>query len=254
MIYNCSLNKMNQPERRAGPITIGRLAPDFIALSTQGYIRLSDYKGKWLILIAHPSAFGAVSTTEIISAAQDYPYLSERNIEIIGLTTDNIYSILAWVNDIYQNTGISIPFPIISDADLALSEMYGMISADRMYGATVRSTFIIDPLGRIRAIITLPVSTGANGEEILRILESILINENYNLHTPANWKPGDPVVVPNPVSYEEMVSRAENSESLGYYCPLWYLCYTNLNTESVDATAPPQVNNNDTQTTSQYSY
>ena len=244
MIDYCSLNQMNQPQRRFEPITIGRLAPDFIALSTQGYIRLSDYRGKWVVLTSHPSAFGAVSTTEIISAAQDYPRLSEQNIEIIGLTTDNIYSILAWVNDIYQNTGISIPFPIISDTDLSLSELYGMISADRTFGATVRSNFIIDPSGKIKAIITLPVSTGANGEEILRILESILINENYNLHTPANWKPGDPVVVPNPVSYEEMVSRAENSESLGYYCPLWYLCYTNLDMENAGAIIPPQVNNN----------
>ena len=244
MIYNCSLNKMNQPERRAGPITIGRLAPDFMALSTQGYIRLSDYRGKWLILTSHPSAFGAVSTTEIISAAQDYPRLSEQNIEIVGLTTDNIYANLAWINDIYQNKGISIPFPIISDPDLAVSEMYGMISPDRIFGETVRGTFIIDPTGHIRAILTLPVSTGVNWEELLVIINSILIKEKYNLNTPAGWKPGEPVVVPNPVSYEEMVSRAENSENLGYYCPFWYLCYTNLNTEDIGITAPSQVNNN----------
>jgi peroxiredoxin (alkyl hydroperoxide reductase subunit C) len=170
--------------------------------------------------------------------------LSANNIEIIGLTTDNISAILAWINDIYQNTGISIPFPIISDTDLSLSELYGMISPDRAFGSTVRSTFIIDPSGNVRAILTLPISTGINREEFYRILESILINENYNLHTPANWKPGDPVIVPNPVSYEEMVSRAENSESLGYYCPLWYLCYTNLDMENAGAIVPPQVNNN----------
>ena len=248
MIFNNSINNgMNQiaqPERRFGPITIGRLAPDFIALSTQGYIRLSDYRGKWVILTSHPSAIGAVSTTEIISAAQDYRQLSANNIEIIGLTTDNISAILAWINDIYQNTGISIPFPIISDTDLSLSELYGMISPDRAFGSTVRSTFIIDPSGHVRAILTLPISTGINREEFYRILESILINENYNLHTPANWKPGDPLVVPNPVSYEEMVARAENSESLGYYCPFWYLCYTNLDMENAGAIVPPQVNNN----------
>jgi peroxiredoxin (alkyl hydroperoxide reductase subunit C) len=134
MIFNNSMNQIAQPERRFGPITIGRLAPDFIALSTQGYIRLSDYRGKWVILTSHPSAFSAVSTTEIISAAQDYPQLSANNIEIIGLTTDNISAILAWINDIYQNTGISIPFPIISDTDLSLSELYGMISPDRAFG------------------------------------------------------------------------------------------------------------------------
>ena len=250
MIDYCSLNQMNQPEKKFEPITIGRLAPDFIALSTKGYIRLSDYKGKWLILSSHPAAFGAVSTTEIISAAQDYPIYSENNIEIVALNPDNIYSNLAWINDIYQNTGITIPFPIISDPDLSISEMYGMISPDRMYGATVRSTFIIDPSGRIRAIVTLPVSTGGSREEYFRIINSILINENFNLFTPANWKPGDPLIVPNPVSYEEMVNRAENAESLGYYCPFWYLCYTNLNTENigtapqVNNATPPQVNNN----------
>jgi peroxiredoxin (alkyl hydroperoxide reductase subunit C) len=244
MIFNNSMNQIAQPERRFGPITIGRLAPDFIALSTQGYIRLSDYRGKWVILTSHPSAFSAVSTTEIIGAAQDYPQLSANNIEIISLTTDNISAILAWINDIYQNTGISIPFPIISDTDLSLSELYGMISPDRAFAATVRSTFIIDPSGHIRAIFTLPVSTGGSRDEFYRVLQSLFINDNYNLHTPANWKPGDPLVVPNPVSYEEMVARAENSESLGYYCPFWYLCYTNLNIENTNTPAPSQVNNN----------
>lgn len=246
MIYNRNVSKMNQSERRPGPLTIGMLAPDFIALSTQGYIRLSDYRGKWLILSGHPSAFGAVSTTELISAAVDYSTYTDNNIEVVFLTPDNFYSNLAWVNDIYQNTGISIPFPIISDPDLSLSEMYGMISPDRMYGVTVRSTFIIDPTGHIRAIVTLPLSTGGNSEEYFRIINSILITEQYNLYTPANWKPGDPLVVPNPASYEEMVSRAENSESLGYYCPLWYLCYTNLNAvplpENINTTVHPQKN------------
>jgi peroxiredoxin (alkyl hydroperoxide reductase subunit C) len=243
MICSTGINNSNQPEGRFEPLTIGRLAPDFLALSTQGYVRLSDYRGKWIILTSHPQAFGAVSTTEIISYAQNYPALSAQNIEIIGLTTDNISAILAWINDIYQNTGISIPFPIISDTDLSLSELYGMISPDRIFAATVRSVFIIDPSGRIRAILTLPVSTGSNQEELLRILNSILIYENYNLQTPANWKPGDPLVVPNPISYEEMVARNEQSESLGYYCPFWYLCYTYLNANN-SSSPPAQTNNN----------
>ncbi|MBP7223126.1 MAG: redoxin domain-containing protein, partial [Sedimentibacter sp.] len=238
MIYNNSINKMNQPERRPDYLTIGRLAPDFTALSTQGYVRLSDYRGKWLILTSHPSAFGAVSTTEIISAAQNYSNLKERNIEVVGLTTDNIYANLAWVNDIYQRTGISVPFPIISDNDFAISEAYDMVSPDKAFEQTVRGIYIIDPTGHIRAIVKLPVSTGGSSEELLRIIDSILLNEQYNLYTPAGWIPGEPVIVPNPISYEEMVSRAENSERLGYYCPFWYLCYENLNT------APGQGNNN----------
>jgi len=245
MIYN-NINVTNKPERSS--ITIGSSAPDFIALSTKGYIRLSDYKGKWLILSSHPSAIGAVSTTELISAAQNYQFYKDRNIEIMGLTTDNINANLAWVNDIYQRTGIEIPFPIISDNDLAISEAYGMISPDRMFGETVRGIFIIDPTGHIKTIFTLPVSTGASRQEFTRIIDSILLNDEYKVSTPANWRPGAPVIVPNPVSYEEMVSRAENNERLGYYCPFWYLCYTNLSTApgqgNNNTNVPPKVNNN----------
>lgn len=244
MISNNSVNNINQPQRRIENITIGRLAPDFIALSTFGYVRLSDYKGKWLILSSSPSAFGAVSTTELIETAQLYPELLERNANLIGLTTDNLSANLAWVYDIYQKTGITIPFPIIADADLTISELYGMLNPDRLYGETVRDEFIIDPSGRIKAIITVPVATGRDTEQIIRILDSIQLEEAYGLQTPAGWSPGEPVLLPNVTSYEELINRINNQEALGYYCPAWYVCYTNFNPESVNNAAPPQVNNN----------
>lgn len=219
MISHNSVNNINQPERRIENVTIGRLAPDFIATSTLGNIRLSDYRGKWVILTSNPSAFGTVSTTEIINAAQRYDDILARNGAIIGLTTDNIYANLAWVYDIYQKTGLTIPFPIISDSDLEISELYGMLNPDRLYGETVRDTFIIDPTGRIKAIITLPVSTGRNIDELIRVFDSIQIKQNYDLNTPANWKPGDPVLLPNTTSYEEIINRISNREISGYYCP-----------------------------------
>lgn len=247
MIYNCSLN-MNQPERRSENVTIGRLAPDFIALSTQGYIRLSDYRGKWLILTSSPSAFGAVSTTELIETAQHYPDLLARNAYVIGLTTDNLSANLAWVYDIYQKTGVTIPYPIIADADLEISEMYGMLNPDRLYGETVRDAFIIDPSGRIKAIITLPVASGRDTDQIIKILDSIQLEETYGFQTPAGWSPGGPVLLPNVTSYEELINRMNNQEALGYYCPAWYYCYKNFNPESVNNAAPSQDNNNSIQT------
>jgi peroxiredoxin (alkyl hydroperoxide reductase subunit C) len=232
MISNNSINNnSNQPQRRSECVTIGRIAPDFIALSTQGYVRLSDYRGRWVVLSSNPSAFGAVSTTEIINAAQLYSEILKRNAVIIGLTTDNIYANLAWVYDIYQETGVTVPFPIIADSELEISEMYGMLNPDRLYGETVRDAFIISPFGNIKAIITMPSSTGRNSHELIRILDSLQIKEKYNLDTPSDWKQGDPVLVPNPTSYGEIINRAIESESLGYNCPLWYVCYTNLPVE-----------------------
>lgn len=238
-------NNLNQPERERECITIGRMAPDFIALSTQGYIRLSDYKGKWVLLASQPMAFSSTATTELIATAQYYPEILKRNIEVIGLTVDNVYANLAWVYDIYQKTGVPIPFPIIADADLKISELYGMLNPDRMYSESVRDAFIINPFGRIQAIITLPTSCGRNVEEILRIIDSLQITAKYNLQTPAGWKPGSPIVVePTPISYDELINRVNTKESQGLQCPFWYLCYKNLNTvDETNTEVPNEVNN-----------
>lgn len=230
--YTSVNNNRIQPETRLDCITIGRLAPDFVGLSTLGYISLSSYRGKWVVLASNPSAFGAVATTEIIDAALHYDSLLERNAYYIAMTTDNVYANLAWEYDINQTIGITIPFPIIGDADLVISNLYGMLNPDRVYGETVRNTFIINPVGRITAIYTLPVSTGKSIEEIIRVIDSMQIKENYNLNTPAGWQPGDPLLLPNTTSYEEIVNRMNNKEALGYNCPFWYVCYTNLNPEN----------------------
>lgn len=217
-----------------GCITIGRMAPDFMALSTKGYIRLSDYRGKWVIFISQPTAFASVATTEIIATALIYAELLKRNVEMICLTTDNIYANLAWVYDIYQKTGVEIPFPIITDADLRISEQYGMLNPDRMYEESVRSAFVINPNGRIKAVLTLPTSCGRNGEELLRVLESLQITEKYNLYTPANWQPGDQVLIPTPTNYDDLVTRIGNAENSNIQCPFWYVCYTDLPTEKIE--------------------
>ncbi|MGB4661469.1 MAG: redoxin domain-containing protein, partial [Mobilitalea sp.] len=163
---NLHINKLNnninnqENERRTECVTIGRLAPDFTALSTQGYIKLSDYRGKWVLLSSNPMGFTPVSTTEIIAAAQNYSEFQKRNTQLLSLTTDNNFANLAWIYDISQNTGVTIPFPIITDRNYTLSELYGMYNPDRVYEESVRDVFIINPVGKIMAIITLPVSCG----------------------------------------------------------------------------------------------
>lgn len=236
--YN--IRASNQPQRRTEVVTIGRLAPDFIALSTQGYIKLSDYRGKWVVLTSYPFPFSGVSTTEIINGARNYDEALKRNAQLIGLTTGNLSANLAWVYDIYQKTGITIPHPIIADDDLVVSELYGMLNPDRMYEQTVRDLFIIDPFGKIAAIITYPVSTGRNSEEIIRVLDSLQLYEQYKLKTPANWKQGEPVLLDDITSYEELINRMNNKEALGYYCPFWYVCFTNMPGENTEDTSPTQ--------------
>ncbi|WP_313343289.1 redoxin domain-containing protein [Sedimentibacter sp.] len=235
MIHNNNLvNNKNkhifnlQNQRGIECITIGRLAPDFIALSTHGYVRLSDYRGKWMLLASYPFSFGSVSTTEVISLAQEYNELEKRNVQVLALTTDSNSANLAWAYDIYQKTGITIPFPIIDDTNMQISEMYGMLNPDRMYGETVRNSFLINPEGRIKSILILPISCGRSGKELLRIIDSLQITEEYNLQTPANWNLGDPLVLPVPNTYEEILEREVNQEELNINCPFWYVCYQDM--------------------------
>lgn len=236
--YNNINNNLNPEERRLECVTLGRLAPDFIALSTQGYIRLSDYRGRWVLLASQPMAFTSVATTELIESAQFYPELLKRNAVMIGLTTDNVYANLAWIYDIYQKTGITIPFPIIADSDLKISEQYGMLNPDRLYGETVRDAFLINPFGRIRSILTLPASCGRSGQELIRVLDSLQVTERYNLYTPAEWRPGDPVLVPTPSTYGELINRVNTENSQDMQCPFWYVCYTDV--PNKDESSTPQ--------------
>lgn len=228
-----SINKIHRTETERttqnanGNLTLGRLAPDFMALTTQGYIRLNDYRGKWVVLLSTPMAFTSVSTTEMIGAAQLYPELKIRNTEIIGLTTDNNYANLAWINEIYQTTGILIPFPIISDNDKIVSNLYGMMSPDRLFDITVRDSILINPAGYIRAILTLPITCGRNGDELLRVIDSLQITESYGLATPAGWKQGEPVLIPAPNNVDGIMKIYQQDDP-NVVCPLWYLCYTNL--------------------------
>lgn len=242
MVSNNNINNVAEPVQRAGCVTIGRMAPDFYALSTLGYIRLSDYRGKWVIFFSQPMSYTPVSTSEIINASRYYPEFTKRNAQFISLTTDNVFANLNWVYDVYLKTGIHVPFPVIADSDKEISQLYGMMNIDRTYEESVRDAFIINPEGKIMAILTLPITCGRSGYELTRILDSLQLTANNNLYTPADWTLGDPVIVPPPANYEALINSVETSESSGLQCPLWYLCLQNTYTvEDKNATVQQNI-------------
>ncbi|TDX51031.1 peroxiredoxin (alkyl hydroperoxide reductase subunit C) [Orenia marismortui] len=199
-------------------------APDFTAITTQGEISLSDYRGRWVMLFSHPSDFTPVCTTEFVSFAQNYERFRERNVSLIGLSIDSVYSHIAWVRNIEELFGVKIPFPIIDDLGFKVANKYGMIQPGVSDTSAVRAVFIIDPEQIIRAIVYYPPQVGRNTNELLRLIEALQTADKYNVATPANWHPGEAVIVPPP----KTVKEAEDRLKQGYNCKDWYFCYRDL--------------------------
>lgn len=199
-------------------------APAFEAVTTHGVIRLSDYEGSWLILFSHPADFTPVCTTEFIGFAEIYPELQKRNVELLGLSVDSVYSHIAWVRNIEEKFNIKIPFPVIADLNKEVATLYGMVMPGESSTETSRCVFIIDPKGITRAMIYYPLTTGRNMQEILRVIDALQTSDKYQVATPANWKPGDKVIVPPP----KTVEMAEERVKEGYECVDWYLCKKEL--------------------------
>lgn len=228
MENNCLKVMNNSNEKRC--ISIGDTAPDFTAVTTMGNIKLSDYKGKWIVLFSHPGDFTPVCTTEFICFSKLNNEFLKRNCCLIGLSVDSIPSHLAWVHNIYKNTGITIPFPIIADSNMDISKKYNMIAPNVSNTNTIRNVYIIDPIQKIRCILSYPKTCGRNIGEILRILESLQITDNENVLTPANWIPNQSSIIPPPQTYNELLERT-NKNSL-YTCLDWYLCFNDTTNNS----------------------
>ncbi|KNF09219.1 3-Cys thioredoxin peroxidase [Gottschalkia purinilytica] len=204
-------------------LKLGMKAPEFKALTTFGTIKLSDFKGKWIVLFSHPGDFTPVCTTEFIAFAKYFCHFKNRNTQLLGLSIDSNPSHLAWVYNIYENTGVEIPFPIIADRDGRISRAYGMISPDVSSTETVRNVFVIDPKQKIRAILVYPLTNGRNIPEILRLIDALQTSDKEKVVTPANWIPGKPVVIPPPQTYKELKERKRCHKELE--CIDWYLCF-----------------------------
>lgn len=204
---------------------IGEKAPDFTAKTTHGELSLSDYKGKWVVLFSHPADFTPVCTSEFVAFQEVYDRLLDMNTELIGLSIDSVSSHIAWVRNIEENFNTIIGFPIIADLNQQVAMKYGMIMPESDGTETSRAVFVIDDKQTIRALIYYPLSTGRNMEEIVRLVKALRTTDEHGVSTPANWKPGDKVIVKPPQTKEEANERMNNSE---YECIDWYYCKKEL--------------------------
>jgi len=207
------------------------MAPNFEAKSTHGVIRLSDYtsKGKWVMLFSHPSDFTPVCSTEFIEFARRQADWDRLGVQLIGVSIDSLHSHIAWVLDLERISGVKIEFPIVVDLDQRISAAFGLVHEAVSDTATVRSVFVIDPKGMIRALLYYPMQLGRNVDELLRIFEALQTVDANGVSCPVNWKPGDAVVVPAPATQAEAEKRAGGAA--GMDVKSWYLSTKELVTK-----------------------
>ena len=206
---------------------IGDPAPEFRAMTTMGKINFpQDYKGSWVVLFSHPADFTPVCTTEFIGFSKMAEEFAALNTKLIGLSIDSLHSHLAWSRsieniDLDGNGPVKVKFPIIADISMEVAKKYGMLQTVAKT-QTIRAVFIVDPEGYIRTILYYPMSTGRNLPEIKRIIVALQKHDEDNVSTPANWQPGDNVIIGAPLTLEEAEARmADESEDLVKYD--WYL-------------------------------
>lgn len=199
-------------------------APEFEAKTTHGVKKLSDYRGKWVVLFSHPADFTPVCTTEFMAFANLHEEFAKLNCEVIGLSIDSIHSHIAWVRNIEEKMGVKIPFPVIADLDMKVAKAYGMLHPGASDTSAVRCVFFIDPEGIMRAMVYYPLSNGRNFDEILRLLTAMQTSDAHKCATPADWRPGDKVIVPPPATQEAAEKRLEE----GFECTDWYFCKREL--------------------------
>ncbi len=195
---------------------IGEKAPCFKAESTQGPINFpDDFKGKWVIFFSHPADFTPVCTTEFMTFAAMQPEFEKLNCKLLGLSIDSTYSHIAWLRTIKEKIefkgmkAIEVTFPVISDLTMEVSRAFGMLQPSASSTQAVRAVFIIDPQAVVRAILYYPLSNGRNIDEIKRLLIAMQVSEQHKVATPANWQPGEEVIVPPPGSCGTAKERVE---------------------------------------------
>lgn len=206
------------PEETSAPVAcIDALAPDFEARTTQGLVRLSDYRGRWLVFFSHPADFTPVCTSEFLAFQKAHDRFSALGADLLGLSVDSLYAHIAWVKDIEARFDTRISFPIIEDISMAVSRAYGMIHEGSATTAAVRSVFFIDPEGYVRAMIHYPMNVGRSVEELLRVLSALQESDASNVATPEGWQPGEDTVLPPPLDQMEADKRAGVNGGAWYF-------------------------------------
>lgn len=218
---------------------IGDKAPAFLAKTTQGEIKFpEDYKGKWVILFSHPADFTPVCTTEFMTFAKMMNEFKKLNCELVGLSIDSIYAHIAWLRTIKEKIkykgmqDVEVTFPVIEDIKMEVAKLYGMLQPNADTTKAVRAVFFIDPKAIIRAIIYYPLSCGRNFDEIKRLLIAMQTADAHECATPADWRPGDDVIVPPPGSCGVAKNRME-AKSKDTYCLDWFMCFKKLPKEKI---------------------
>lgn len=213
---------------------IGEPAPAFQAETTQGLIRFpEDYKGKWVIFFSHPADFTPVCTTEFMTFAAMQEEFRPLNCELLGLSIDSTYSHIAWLRTIKEKVefrgwrNIEVNFPVISDLTMEVSKLYGMLQPSASTTQAVRAVFLIDPEGKVRAILYYPLTNGRNMQEIKRLLIAMQTSDQHKVATPADWQPGEEVIVPPPGSCGAAKERVEAKDP-SIRCVDWFLCFKKL--------------------------
>lgn len=218
---------------------IGDKAPDFQAVTTQGKINFpSDYKGSWVILFSHPADFTPVCTSEFMTFANLESKFNQANCKLVGLSIDGLYSHIAWLRTIKEKIeykgmkNIEVNFPLIEDISMEVAKKYGMIMPGESSTQAVRAVFVIDPEGIIRTIIYYPLSLGRNFDELYRVIIALQTADAFSVATPADWQPGDEVIVPTAGSCGVAKDRMENNTE-DVKCYDWFFCTKTLKEQDI---------------------
>lgn len=233
-------NELNQEQGCACSMPrIGDRAPSFTADTTQGQINFpQDYSGSWSILFSHPADFTPVCTSEFMTFASMEKKFNEANCKLIGLSVDGLYSHIAWLRTIKEKIeykgmkDVEVSFPLIEDISMDVSKKYGMIQEGESSTKAVRAVFFVDPQSIIRAIIYYPLSLGRNFDEIYRALIAMQVSDKFSVATPADWRPGDDVIVPPASSCGVAKERMESSDDV--HCHDWFFCTKNIGEDEIN--------------------
>lgn len=198
------------------PPIIGDVAPNFRARTTLGPRTLASYRGRWLVFFSHPADFTPVCTSEFVAFAEAHASFQALDCDLLALSVDSLSSHLAWIHSIAQRFGVAIPFPIVEDPTMGIARAYGMLPSGATSSATVRTTFVIDPDGIVRALVAYPLTVGRSVAELLRLVKALQTCDAADVSTPEGWQPGEPVLANPPVTADGLAEAGANGTDWYY--------------------------------------
>ena len=222
-------------------VRLGDIAPDFTAPTTQGEISFHEWLGdSWCVLFSHPKDFTPVCTSEFMTFASMQDEFAKYNTELLGLSVDGLYSHIAWLRTIKEKItfremkDVEVTFPLLEDISMEIAQKYGMIMPGEDTTKAVRAVFVIDPKSIVRTIIYYPLSLGRNFDELLRVIKALQTADHYDIATPADWRPGEPVIVPPAGSCGTAKDRM-NGKDEDVHCEDWFFCTKTIPEDTIES-------------------